>query len=323
MFSNVFKTLRDFVGAEMIRYYVSKIVVILNAGSGSVSAEETKNLLEQEFESHGIDTDIHMAQKGLEIVHLAHKAANGGAEIIVAGGGDGTISAVAAEVMRSGKILGVLPLGTLNNFSKDLRIPPDLAGAVAVIAENLVQRIDVGEVNGRMFVNNSSIGLYPRIVKRRVKQQQRLGRGKWAAAFWAAWKVVWIAPLLKVKLEIDGKSYRRKTPFVFVGNNEYEMDFFNIGRRSKMDEGKLSVYFVKRGGRWGLIVLIARTIFGRLRQARDFEEINTAELTIETRKKRLLVAFDGEIALLNTPLNYKIHPRALSVLVPLEEESEQ
>lgn len=307
----------------MIRYYVPKIVVILNAGSGSGSSEETKNLLEQEFETHGIDADIRLAQSGREIIGLARAAANGDAEIIVAGGGDGTISAVAAEVIRAGKILGVLPLGTLNNFSKDLRIPPDLAGAIAIIAENLVQKIDVGEVNGRMFLNNSSIGLYPRIVKRRVKQQQRLGRGKWAAAFWAAWKVIRIAPLLKVRLEIDEKIFRRKTPFVFVGNNEYEMDFFNIGRRSNLDDGKLSVYFVKRGGRWGLIMLIVRTIFGRLRQARDFEEIKTAEITIETRKRRILVAFDGEIALLNTPLNYKIHPLALSVLVPPEEESEQ
>lgn len=307
----------------MIRYYVPKIVVILNAGSGSVSSSETGELLKDAFAAHGLEPNIHLAKNGDDIVRLAEEAANSDAEIITAGGGDGTISAVAAEVMRSGKVLGVLPLGTLNNFSKDLRIPPHLAGAVAVIAENLVQKIDVGEVNGRMFINNSSIGLYPRIVKRRVKQQQRLGRGKWAAAFWAAWKVVRIAPLLKVRLEIDGKTFRRKTPFVFVGNNEYEMDFFNIGRRTKLDDGKLSVYFVKRGGRWGLILLIARTIFGRLRQARDFEEIKTAEITIETRKKRLLVAFDGEIALLNTPLNYKIHPRALSVLVPPEEESEQ
>jgi diacylglycerol kinase family enzyme len=300
-----------------------KIFAIINAGSGSVSSEETRVLLEQEFDTQGLDAKIHIAKSGEEIIDLAKTAVKGAAKIIVAGGGDGTISAVASELIGSDKILGVLPLGTLNNFSKDLRIPQDLAGAVKIISENLVQKIDVGEVNGRMFVNNSSIGLYPRIVKRRVKQQQRLGRGKWAAAFWAAWKVVRIAPLLKVRLEIDGKTFRRKTPFVFVGNNEYEMDFFNIGRRPNLDDGKLSVYYLKRGGRWGLIMLIVRTIFGRLRQARDFEEISTAEISIEVRKRRLLVAFDGEIAVLNTPLDYRIHPRALSVLVPPAEEPEQ
>lgn len=300
-----------------------KIFAIINAGSGSVSSDETQKQLEREFETHGLDAQIHMAKDGKEIIKFAKQAVKSNAEIIVAGGGDGTISAVVSEINGSDKILGVLPLGTLNNFSKDLQIPQALSGAVAVIAGNHVKQIDVGEVNGRMFVNNSSIGLYPRIVKDRVKQQERLGRGKWTAAFWAAWKVIRVAPLLKVRLEIDDKTFLRKTPFIFVGNNEYEMDFFNIGRRAKLDDGKLSVYYLRRGGRWGLIILIVRTVFGRLRQARDFEEINTAEITIEIRKKQLLVAFDGEISRLKTPLHYKIHPLALSVIAPLPEETEQ
>jgi diacylglycerol kinase family enzyme len=301
----------------------SPIEVIINAGSGSVSPEDTKKLLEKEFEAQGLNAKIHLAQSGEDIVKIARKAVGGDAEIIVAGGGDGTVSAVASELSGSDKVLGVLPLGTLNNFSKDLKIPPDLAEAVRIIAENNIQKIDVGEVNGRYFINNSSIGLYPRIVRKRVQQQERLGRGKWAAAAWAAWKVIRVAPLLRVKFELDGKSFWRKTPFVFVGNNEYEMDFFNIGRRAKLDDGKLSVYFLKRGGRWGLIMLIIRTIFGRLRQAKDFEGLCTEEMTIETRKKRLLVAFDGEIATMEMPLNYKVHPRALKVLVPPIEENEE
>jgi len=300
----------------------SPVEVIINAGSGSVSAEDTKQVLEQEFESHGIDANIHLAKNGAEIQKLAKKAAESDAETIVAGGGDGTISAVAAEVMKAGKILGVLPLGTLNNFSKDLQIPPDLAEAVRVIAENNVKEIDVGEVNGRIFINNSSIGLYPQIVRKRVQQEQKLGRGKWAAAAWAAWKVIRLSPLLKVKLNLSNMQFLRKTPFVFVGNNEYEMDFFNIGRRQKLDDGKLSVYFLRRGGRWGVIMLILRTLFGRLRQAKDFEGINTGEITIQTRKKRLLVAFDGEIATLDTPLHYKVVPLALKVIAPREKEEE-
>lgn len=300
----------------------SPVEVIINAGSGSVSVEETQKLLEQEFESHGIDVDIHLAKDGAEILKLAKKAAESDAETIVAGGGDGTISAVAAEVIRAGKTLGVLPLGTLNNFSKDLQIPPDLTEAVRVIAENNVKEIDVGEVNGRMFINNSSIGLYPQIVRKRVQQEQKLGRGKWAAAAWAAWKVIRLSPLLNVKLDLSNMQFQRKTPFVFVGNNEYEMDFFNIGRRQKLDDGKLSVYFLRRGGRWGVIMLILRTLFGRLRQAKDFEGINTEEITIQTRKKRLLVAFDGEIDTLDTPLNYKVVPRALKVIAPREKEEE-
>lgn len=295
------------------------IEVIVNAGSGSVDAEETRRELVGLFTEHGVEANVHLAKTGGEIVELAKELAAGAAEVIVAGGGDGTVSAVAAAVLKANKILGVLPLGTLNNFSKDLQIPQNLAEAVRTIAEGRVKIIDAGEVNGRIFINNSSIGLYPNIVRRREKRQ-RLGYGKWRAAFWAALKILKRSPFFAVRLETDNRRRIVKTPFVFVGNNEYEMDFFNIGRREKMDDGKLSVYFLHRSGRKGLFLLALRLVFGRLRQTKDFEAINAREITIETRKKRLLVAFDGEIEKLAAPLRYKIHPKALRVIVPREPE---
>jgi diacylglycerol kinase family enzyme len=293
------------------------IEVIINAGSGSVESEHTKRQLTELFEQNGVEANIHLAESGAEIVGLAEKLAKSDAEIIVAGGGDGSVSAVAAEVLKANKILGVLPLGTLNNFSKDLQIPQNIEEAVRIIAENNVKTIDVGEVNGRIFVNNSSIGLYPNIVRSREKQQ-RLGRGKWRSAFWAALKIVKRSPFFAVRLETEKGKRIVKTPFVFVGNNEYEMDFFNIGRRAKMDDGKLSVYFLHRSGRKGLVLLFLRTLFGRLRQTKDFEAICVEEIMFETRKKRILVAFDGEVEMLETPLRYKIHKQALRVIIPKE-----
>jgi YegS/Rv2252/BmrU family lipid kinase len=293
------------------------IEVIVNAGSGSVEREETERHLIELFRENGVEANVSMAKNGYEIVELAERAAGGDAEIIVAGGGDGTISAVAAHVIKAKKTLGILPLGTLNNFSKDLQIPQDLAEAVRVIAEGRAIQIDVGEVNGRIFVNNSSIGLYPRLVRKR-ERQQRLGRGKWWAAFWAALRILRRSPFLKVELKVGNEKKRLRTPFVFIGNNEYEMDFFNIGRRNRLDDGKLSVYFLHRSGRTGLFLLVLRTILGRLKQAEDFEEINTEEITIETRKKLTPVAFDGEVSTLQMPLTYKIHPKALRVIVPRE-----
>jgi YegS/Rv2252/BmrU family lipid kinase len=299
-----------------------KIVAIINAGSGSVESEETKRKLEEAFAANDMEAQVFLAKGGEDIVELAKKAAASDAEIVCAGGGDGTMSAVASELVGTDKILGVLPLGTLNNFSKDLQIPQNIEEAVKIIAENQVQTIDVGEVNGRMFVNNSSIGLYPHIVKRR-ERQQRLGRGKWRAAFWAALKMIRRSPFFAVKLTNETGERIVRTPFIFVGNNEYEMDFFNIGRRAKLDDGKLSVYFLHRSGRRGLLMLVVRTVFGRLRQTHDFEEVNVEDITFETRKKRILVAFDGEVEMLETPLHYKIHPKALRVIVPAEDVEEK
>ena len=291
------------------------IEVIINAGSGSVNSAETKQKLEELFKENNLEANVNLAKDGAEIVALAEKLAKSDAEIICAGGGDGTVSAVASKIIKTDKTLGVLPLGTLNNFSKDLRISQDLAEAVKIIAAKQTKEIDAGEVNGRIFVNNSSIGLYPHIVKRR-EAQQRLGHGKWRSAFWAALKMLRRSPFFAVRLKTETGERIVKTPFVFVGNGEYEMDFFNIGRRAEIADGKLSVYFLHRSGRKGLFLLIIRTLFGRLRQTDDFEEVNVEEITFETRKRKILVAFDGEVETLKTPLRYKIHPKALRVIVP-------
>ena len=291
------------------------VEVIVNAGSGSVLGGETRRSLSDRFLERGIRARVHLAETGAEAELLAAEAADGDADVIVAAGGDGTISSVAKEVYRAGKILGIIPLGTLNNLSKDLGIPQAVGDAVDTINAGHVAEIDLAEVNGRIFLNNSSIGLYPRMVKHRV-DQQRLGYGKWRAAFWAWLRIFRISPFLDVQIIVDDKEFRRKLPFVFVGNNEYEMELYNIGRRPRLDEGKLSIYFIHSGGRWGVTMLLFHTLTNRLRQWRDFEEVSSEEVTIGSRKKRLLVAFDGEIAVMETPLRYRSLPRALKVIVP-------
>ena len=294
----------------------SPIEIIINAGSGvNNNCREISRQITELFSAYNLDARISIAEKGADILELAKKAVESNRQIIVAGGGDGTISAVASKLVGTDKTLGVLPLGTLNHFSKDLNIPQNLAEAVRVIAANQIKKIDVGEVNGRFFVNNSSIGLYPHLVHHREKQE-RLGKSKWTAAFWAALKILKQSPFLTAKLKIENSEILRKMPFIFIGNNKYEMDFFNIGRRAALDGGKLSVYFLQRPGRIGLFLLAFRTLFGRLKQMKDFEAISTEEIIIETRKKRLLVAFDGEVDVMETPLHYKIHPKLLRVIVP-------
>ena len=290
------------------------IEVIINSNSGSGSAAETLSTVRELFLAKGASVNLHLAKNGKHVETLAKQAVEI-ADIVIAGGGDGTISTVAVEVAKAGKTLGVLPLGTLNNFSKDLDIPQDLSGAVETLTSGDVKVIDLGEVNGRSFINNSSIGLYPRIVLRR-QEQQRLGRGKWSAAFWAALQMFRLSPFLKVRIEVDGKSFLRKTPFVFVGNNEYEMDLYNIGRRISLNDGELSVYFLHRGGRLGVTLLLFHTLFGGLRQWNDFEEVSTSAVTIQTRKKKLHVAVDGEVITMTTPLTYRTLPKALKVIVP-------
>jgi diacylglycerol kinase family enzyme len=298
----------------------ASVHIILNAqaGTNAPAIGDISQRLADLFKPHGINPCISMAQNGTEIRELACRAVHGGSRIVVAGGGDGTINTVAAALVGTDVACGVLPLGTLNHFAKDLRIPLDLEGAVHTILAGHTVRVDVGEVNGHVFLNNSSLGLYPRIVRHRQKQQERLGRGKWPAFLWATLLLLRRYPLLLLRLRLDSAEIIRRTPFVFIGNNEYQLELFNIGARACLDAGYLSLYMAPRVGRLGLLILALRGLSGRLRSRRDFETLCVQEAMIETRRPRLLVATDGEVRVLKTPLHYRIRPGALRVLVPGE-----
>jgi diacylglycerol kinase family enzyme len=114
----------------------------------------------------------------------------------------------------------------------------------------------------------------------------------------------------------------RTTPFVFVGNNEYVMYLFNIGVREHLDRGLLSIYITHRTSRLRLIGLALRAVVGRLREDKDFLALRSNEVNIHTAHKRLRVALDGEITVLQPPLNYRVRSRALRVIVPQDTDAE-
>jgi diacylglycerol kinase family enzyme len=176
----------------------------------------------------------------------------------------------------------------------------------------------VAEVNDRIFLNNSSLGLYPMIVREREKHQ-RLGFRKWPAFIWATIKALLRRnPFLDVQLRVNGELLDRTTPFVFVGNNEYAMDLLNIGSRERLDRGVLSIYITHGTSRWKLISLALRAVIGRLHNDRDFLELRSNEVKIQTARKRVRVAFDGEVEVMEAPLQYRVRNRALRVIVPKE-----
>lgn len=296
--------------------------VILNAGSGTGSDEGVQQQLEELFQAQGLAANIWLAKTGPEVVDLAKRASRSPSRIVVAGGGDGTINAVASALADTGKTLGVLPIGTLNHFAKDLNIPLDLAGAVRTIGAGHTVEVDVGEVNGRIFLNNSGLGLYPSMVNQREKRQG-LGYGKWPAFFLASLTVFRRYPFLHIRLNSEKQMFVGNTPFVFIGNNEYQMESLNVGARACLNSGQLSLYMTHNVGRMGLLKLALRVLFGRLRGTKDFMAVCTKEVWVETRRKIVRVSTDGEITLMQTPLHYRIRPGFLKVLAPQPEpESE-
>ena len=288
--------------------------VIVNAGSGGGHDDERVQSLVDSFARAGAAAEVHLAHGGTELTALAKEALARRPDMVVAGGGDGTVSGVASVLAGSDVPLGVLPLGTLNHFAKDLGMPLDIEAAVGRIVAGQPMRVDVGEVNGRVFINNSSLGLYPDIVHDRERQRKRLGRGKWPALAWASLTALRRFSFMSVRLSVDGSQKPRRTPFVFIGNNAYVMQGFAIGERTAIDGGHLSLYVVHRAGRLRLLQMALRALFGRLDQERDFEVTPAAEIVVESRRKRVRVATDGEITMMTPPLRFRIRPASLVVV---------
>jgi diacylglycerol kinase family enzyme len=290
--------------------------VIVNAGAGSGWDEERLQQLAGAFRDAGMEVDILPARDGDEIRRHAGTALQRNSGILVAGGGDGTISTVAAMAAKHGMPLGILPLGTLNHFAKDLGIPLDIREAVHAVARGRVIEVDVGEVSGRIFLNNSSLGIYPDIVRDRTRQQRRLGRGKRWALVWATLTALRRSSFLRLNVTVDGRERAIRTPFLFIGNNAYVMEGFDIGKREALQDARLSLYFTRRCSRLGVVALGFRALFGRLKQARDFEAVTAECVTVNSHHATLRVAADGEVFRAATPLVYRIRPRALKVIVP-------
>ncbi len=253
---------------------------------------------------------------GKEVVERARQALKSGVKVVVAGGGDGTVSSVAGVLARTGTPMGVLPLGTLNHFAKDLGLPLDLEEAAQVIAAGITRLVDVGEVNGHVFINNSSLGIYPHIVSRREELRIRLGLNKWLALARACLTVFRRNPFVRVRLRAGPNTEEVTTPLIFVGNNKYETNLLAVRGRTSLDRGELCLYLVKGRGRLTLVRLALRSLLGWLDQDRDFRGMTLSEFQVDTRRRVLAVAADGEVILLRPPLQYNARPGALRVLVP-------
>ncbi len=294
------------------------MLVLVNMDAGSVAeAEALVGKLRDAFAVHNLSPIIR-ALPAAEITMLAEdfaSAHHGNPDVtLVIGGGDGTIGAAAGATAASGITLGVLPLGTFNHFAKDLGLPLDLAGAVATIAAGHRRRVDLGEVNGQVFINNSSIGIYPFLVTHRDALRRRHGFGKLLATIPALWRSFRATGwhFLNISATIGRNPVR--TPCIFVGNNAYDLQ--TLGTRAALDAGTLGICIVKRQTRLGLLILPVLAALGRLSCSDDIDMFPCAEITIASRKRRLHVALDGEVMRMRTPLRYRSRPAALSVLAP-------
>ena len=301
------------------RLNLRHVSILLNAHSGTLAGKSRHDVLSElqaAFRTHGIAADVRFVP-GPELQSEARDAVKraeaGEIDAVVAGGGDGTISAVAASLAGTDIPLGVLPLGTLNNFARDLKIPLQLDDAVRVISDGVVRSVDVGEVNGEIFINNSSIGIYPYLVLDRDRRRERHGLSKWTAMALASLRAFRNLPLRRLTVRAPDGQTSSRTPCVFIGNNEYELQGSSFGSRQSLDRGELCLFVASQQSLLALLWLGFRCITGFLTQ-RDLRTVAARSVEVSSSRKRLLVARDGEIQSMQTPLHYRTRPAALRVL---------
>ncbi|MDQ3068168.1 MAG: diacylglycerol kinase family lipid kinase [Acidobacteriota bacterium] len=285
--------------------------VILNTRSGTAPSEQE---LRDALAQGGLEADVVPLPAGSAdgLARIAERY-----DVLIAAGGDGTVSTVAAAAARAGKTFGVIPAGTLNHFARDSGIPFEKDKAIAVIAAGHTRTLDIGEVNGLIFINNASIGAYPRMVWER-NRARRSGLPRPIAMPLAVIRT-WLAlRTVTARLTVDGKELIRRSPFLFIGNSEYEIEGFEIGKRPTMTDGRLALYVAPESGRWDVIALPVRALLRKIDDG-ALEVFRAASISMETPRHRVSVALDGEIRMLDAPLRFSVQSKVLRTIVPAPE----
>ncbi|MEQ1954167.1 diacylglycerol kinase family protein [Mesorhizobium sp. CN2-181] len=296
-----------------------RFIAVLNRDGGTLRTTDLdafSQRLNSILTDAGHSVEINVVD-GKDIVpELKRAARKRSPDVILAGGGDGTISAAAAALMGSDKALAVLPAGTMNLFARGLGIPQQLDAALLAFAGGEVKAVDLASADGRPFVHQFSIGLHAKMVVLREQMEFASRLGKIGASLKAAYRTVMKPPSMRVQLTIGGTEIVTRTSGIGISNN-----LFGEGHLPYADEpdgGVLGIYVTVAKERGELIRMAANMARGKWRDNDQVEihEAEEAELKILSRNRRFRCVIDGELYPLKDTTQIRIHKKALNVLVP-------
>ena len=312
-------------GRPHVRTAHPLIFLVFNTGSGRRDRTAALAAIEHSLLACGRPYEMVKVRRGRELPAAAQRAAAKAASaggVLAAAGGDGTLSSVAQAAFAADVPFGVIPLGTFNYFARDNRIPLEPAEAAALIARGIPQPVQVGLVNGRVFLVNASLGFYPRLLEDRETFKQQYGRMRWIALLAALWTVAARAqPRLVLRMAEAGEVRAVSASTLFVGNNPLQLARLGLRQARAVEAGELAAIRVRPSGAWGLLDLLLHGAVGRLGQAEGveafaFRRLEVALLHERGRPDTLKVATDGETQRLRLPLVFEVAPRPLRLVRP-------
>jgi diacylglycerol kinase family enzyme len=298
-------------------------VIVMNARSGKNDAQDTAAAIRRVLDEAARPYEMLLAEHPRELTSLARRAVDIASRHdapVVAVGGDGTLNAVAQVALTEGRPFGAIPQGTFNYFGRNYGIPLEAESAARALLDARLQPVQLGLVNDRVFLVNASLGLYPKILEDREEYKQRHGRSRLAALWSGLATLTREHGQLALSLDHDEKGRALRTPTLVVGNNRLQLERIGIPEASSVDHGSLVAVAVKPVNTFAMLVLATRGALGRLGEAGSVVSFAFRELTVRpgytSRRSRIKVAIDGEVIWLRTPLEFRIAPQRLQLLVP-------
>lgn len=288
--------------------------VLINEDGGTAQRKNAVADLQQLLAERLPEACVEVLPPRADLTARAKAACAAGAQIVAVAGGDGSLNAVAQALVNTDTRLGVLPFGTFNHFAHDLGVPLDLTAAVELLANGHERCIDVGAVNDHYFLNNASIGLYPELVELRELETRALPKP--IRFLRAAAKITRHAKPITTTIQYGDHSEQQPIWLIFVGNNQYHLGIFQLGRRTEFDTGQLDVFVVRARRRVGVVRVVVNTLRGKVRRHQLNHIISEAITVQPLHTARCEVAFDGEVKQMAAPFVFRSVPQALRVIAP-------
>ena len=303
-----------------------KIHVIVNRRAGTVLDWETGPLREEilrAFRAQGHEVTLQLIFPDALVATIAAVLADG-CQALVVGGGDGTVRSAAKALLGTNVPLGILPLGTMNRLARDLTIPFDVHEAAAALANGRTSEIDVAEVNGRIFLCNSTFGLSALFSLQRQALRGKPATERLRGYAWILNEMLRSRRRMEIDVDHGQARVKLRVLSMAVSNNRYVERPSLMMAKDGLHHGVLAAYVSQHPSGWGMARAVIRAMLGRFKSDPNIAHFEAQEITVSARRSRLRLSNDGELEIVEMPLRYSIRPGALKVLVPrVDNEFEQ
>ncbi len=296
--------------------------VVMNARSGHGDVQQAIGSLQERCSAAGRRYELYLAERPDQLPKLAAEAARAALAqegALIGAGGDGTLNTVAQQAHALDIPFGALPQGTFNYFGRTHRIPEESAAALDMLLQARPQPVQIGEINGQLFLVNASLGLYPRLMQEREAYKKQFGRSRLVAFAASAITLLHDHRALSLQIELDGQTQTLFTSTLFVGNNALQLEQVGIVEAEAVP-GQLAAVAVRPGSKAGMLGLLLRGALGNLGASDQIDSFAFSQLTVRPRssygRKRMKVAIDGEVLWFDAPLRFAVASRPLQLLKP-------